>query len=346
MTVKLAINGFGRIGRLTLRALAQSGRNDIEVALINTPGDVATSAHLFEFDSTHGRFKGVVTYGNNGAGNDGAGDKGAWMDIGAGPIRMTNFRQPEDLPHKELGIDVVLECTGIFNAKNDAMRHITAGAQKVLISAPANDSDLTLVYGVNSHQLSDAHQIVSNASCTTNCLAPIAKVLSDNFGIENGYMTTIHAYTNDQNILDNRHKDLRRARSAAQSMVPTSTGAAKAVGLVLPELAGKLDGSAIRVPTANVSAVDFKFLTSRDVTKDEINQALIEASNGPMAGVLGINERPLVSIDFNTDPHSSIADITQTQVLGTRFVRILAWYDNEWGFSNRMLDTAVAMIKA
>lgn len=338
MTIKLAINGFGRIGRLTLRALALSGRNDVEVALINTPGDVATSAHLFEFDSTHGRFKGDVSHG--------ADETGAWMDIGAGPIRMTNLRAPEDLPHKALGIDVVLECTGIFNAKDDAMAHIKAGAKKVLISAPANDSDLTLVYGVNSQDLMASHQIVSNASCTTNCLAPIAKVLSDNFGIENGYMTTIHAYTNDQNILDNRHPDLRRARSAAQSMVPTSTGAAKAVGLVLPELAGKLDGSAIRVPTANVSAVDFKFLASRDVTKDEINQALLAASQGPMAGVLGINERPLVSIDFNTDPHSSIADITQTQVLGTRFVRILAWYDNEWGFSNRMLDTCVAMMKA
>ena len=334
MTIKLAINGFGRIGRLTLRALAQSGRNDIQVALINTPGDVATSAHLFEYDSTHGRFKGEVSHGED------------WMDIGSDPIRMTSLREPEKLPHKELGIDVVLECTGVFNEKDQAMRHITAGAKKVLISAPANDSDLTLVYGVNSDALSSAHQIISNASCTTNCLAPIAKVLSDNFGIENGYMTTIHAYTNDQNILDNRHKDLRRARSAAQSMVPTSTGAAKAVGLVLPELKGKLDGSAIRVPTANVSAVDFKFLASRDVTKNEVNAALIEAANGPMQGVLGINERPLVSIDFNTDPHSSIADITQTQVLGTRFVRVLAWYDNEWGFSNRMLDTTVAMMQA
>ena len=334
MTIKLAINGFGRIGRLTLRALAQSGRNDIEVALINTPGDVATSAHLFEYDSTHGRFTGEVTHGED------------WMDIGSGPIRMTSLREPEKLPHAELGIDVVLECTGVFNQKDQAMRHITAGAKKVLISAPANDSDLTMVYGVNSDALSADHQVVSNASCTTNCLAPIAKVLSDNFGIENGYMTTIHAYTNDQNILDNRHKDLRRARSAAQSMVPTSTGAAKAVGLVLPELKGKLDGSAIRVPTANVSAVDFKFVASRDVTKEEVNAALLEAAKGPMHGVLGINERPLVSIDFNTDPHSSIADITQTQVLGTRFVRILAWYDNEWGFSNRMLDTTVAMMTA
>ena len=333
MTTKLAINGFGRIGRLALRALAQSGRNDIEVALINTPGDVATSAHLVEFDSTHGRFHGTVTHGEG------------WMDIGTGPIRMTSIREPEALPHRELGIDVVLECTGVFNQKEQAMRHITAGAHKVLISAPANDSDLTLVYGVNSHELTASHQIVSNASCTTNCLAPIAKVMAENFGIENGYMTTIHAYTNDQNILDNRHKDLRRARSAAQSMVPTSTGAAKAVGLVLPELQGKLDGSAIRVPTANVSAVDFTFVASRDVTKQEVNQALIDAAQGPLAGVLGINERPLVSIDFNTDPHSSIADITQTQVLGTRFVRVLAWYDNEWGFSNRMLDTALAMMR-
>ena len=334
MTIRLAINGFGRIGRLTLRALASSSRNDIEVALINTPGDVATSAHLFEFDSTHGRFDGTVSYGED------------WMDVGSGPIAMTSHRAPEDLPHKDLGIDVVLECTGIFNKKDQAMRHITAGAKKVLISAPANDSDLTLVYGVNSDLLSASQQVVSNASCTTNCLAPIAKVMSDEFGIENGYMTTIHAYTNDQNILDNRHKDLRRARAAGQSMVPTSTGAAKAVGLVLPELKGKLDGSAIRVPTANVSAVDFTFIAKKDVTVDEVNQALSEASQGALAGVLGINERPLVSIDFNTDPHSSIADITQTQVLGTRFVRLLAWYDNEWGFSNRMLDTAVAMMRA
>ncbi|MGC6517840.1 MAG: type I glyceraldehyde-3-phosphate dehydrogenase [Candidatus Puniceispirillaceae bacterium] len=334
MTIKLAINGFGRIGRLTLRALAQSGRNDVEVALINTPGDVATSAHLFEYDSTHGRYHGEVSYGDD------------WLDIGQGPIRMTQIREPEALPHKELGIDVVLECAGIFNAKKDAMRHIQAGARKVLISAPANDSDLTVVYGVNAHHMSPDHQIVSNASCTTNCLAPVAKVLHEAFGIETGYMTTIHAYTNDQNILDNRHKDLRRARSAAQSMVPTSTGAAKAVGLVLPELAGRLDGSAIRVPTANVSAVDFKFMAQKDVTTQEVNEALIAASKGDLAGVLGINERPLVSIDFNADPHSSVADITQTQVLGSRFVRVLAWYDNEWGFSNRMIDTAVLMMRS
>ena len=333
MAIKIAINGFGRIGRLTLRALAQSGRNDIKVALINTPGDVATSAHLFEYDSTHGTYQGQVTYGDD------------WLDIGHGPIKMSQIRDPRDLPHKELGIDVVLECAGIFNAKQDAMRHIEAGARKVLISAPANDSDLTLVYGVNSDKLSPAHQIVSNASCTTNCLAPIAKVISDRFGIEHGYMTTIHAYTNDQNILDNRHKDLRRARAAGQSMVPTSTGAAQAVGLVLPELLGKLDGSAIRVPTANVSAVDFKVLVKRDVTADEVNQALIKASQGALAGVLGINDLPLVSVDFNTDPHSSIADVTQTQVLGQRFVRLLAWYDNEWGFSNRMLDTAAMMMR-
>ena len=331
MTTRLAINGFGRIGRLTLRALALSGRNDIEVALINTPGSVETSSHLFEYDSTHGRYSRGVTRGDD------------WMDIGNGQIKMTHIREPENLPHKELGIDVVLECAGIFNAKADAMRHLEAGAKKVLISAPANDSDFTLVYGVNSDKLQPSHNIVSNASCTTNCLAPIAKVMSDNFGIESGYMTTIHAYTNDQNILDNRHKDLRRARSAAQSMVPTSTGAAKAVGLVLPELKGKLDGSAIRVPTANVSAVDFKFVAEKDVTVNDVNNALIAAAKGPLAGVLGINEKPLVSIDFNTDPHSSIADITQTTVMGKRFVRVLAWYDNEWGFSNRMLDTAVAM---
>ena len=334
VTIKLAINGFGRIGRLTLRALAQSGRNDIEVALINTPGDVATSAHLFEFDSTHGRFQGDVTCGDD------------WLDIGSGAIKMTQIREPDALPHKELGIDVVLECAGIFNAKKEAMRHITAGAQKVLISAPANDSDLTVVYGVNSDALSPAHQVVSNASCTTNCLAPVAKVMLEEFGIEHGYMTTIHAYTNDQNILDNRHTDLRRARSAAQSMVPTSTGAAKAVGLVLPALAGRLDGSAMRVPTANVSAVDFKFVASRDVSVEAVNAALLAASNGALSGVLGINTKPLVSIDFNADPHSCVADMTQTQVLGDRLVRILAWYDNEWGFSNRMLDTAVQMMRS
>ena len=334
MTIRVAINGFGRIGRLTLRALAQSTRNDIEVALINTPGEAATSAHLFEFDSTHGRYQGDVSAGDD------------WMDIGAGKIKMTQIRAPEELPHKELGIDLVMECAGIFNKRAEAARHLDAGAQRVLLSAPGADADLTVVYGVNHNQLSAAHQIVSNASCTTNCLAPVAKVCQDAFGIESGYMTTIHAYTNDQNILDNRHQDLRRARSAGQSMVPTSTGAAKAVGLVLPELAGKLDGSAIRVPTANVSAVDFTFIAKREVTADEINQALIAASEGPMKGVLGINDRPLVSIDFNQDPHSSIADITQTQVLDGRFVRILTWYDNEWGFSNRMLDTSVAMMRA
>lgn len=241
---------------------------------------------------------------------------------------------------------LVMACAGIFNKRADAARHLDAGAKRVLLSAPGADADLTVVYGVNDDQLNASHHIVSNASCTTNCLAPVAKVCQDAFGIDSGYMTTIHAYTNDQNILDNRHKDLRRARSAGQSMVPTSTGAAKAVGLVLPELAGKLDGSAIRVPTANVSAVDFTFIAKRDVTADEINQALIAASQGPMKGVLGINDRPLVSIDFNQDPHSSIADITQTQVLDGRFVRILTWYDNEWGFSNRMLDTSVAMMRA
>ena len=334
MTINLAINGFGRIGRLTLRALAESGRNDLNVSLINTPGDVSSSAHLFEFDSTHGRYQKPVSYGND------------WMDIGFGKIKMTQIREPEALPHKETGVDVVMECAGIFNDKPSALRHIEAGAQKVLISAPANDSDLTTVYGVNHHQLKAHHQVVSNASCTTNCLAPVAMVMDKAFGIETGYMTTIHAYTNDQNILDNRHKDLRRARSAGQSMVPTSTGAAKAVGLVLPQLNGKLDGSAMRVPTANVSAVDFTFIAKEDVTIADVNQALIEAANGPLAGVLGINERPLVSIDFNQDPHSSIDDISQTQVLGSRFVRILTWYDNEWGFSNRMLDTAVAMMRA
>ncbi|MGC6537258.1 MAG: type I glyceraldehyde-3-phosphate dehydrogenase [Candidatus Puniceispirillaceae bacterium] len=334
MTIRVAINGFGRIGRLTLRALAQSGRNDIEVALINTPGDIATSAHLFEFDSTHGRFSGNLSYGED------------WMDMGSGKIKMTQLRQPSDLPHKELGIDLVMECAGIFNKRDAAAAHLDAGASKVLLSAPADDSDLTVVYGVNHNQLTASHNIISNASCTTNCLAPVAKVMQDSFGIDSGYMTTIHAYTNDQNILDNRHKDLRRARSAGQSMVPTSTGAAKAVGLVLPELQGKLDGAAMRVPTANVSAVDFTFIAKTDVTEKEIHQALYDAANGPMAGVLGINQRPLVSIDFNQDPHSSIVDITQTQVLNKRFVRLLAWYDNEWGFSNRMLDTSVAMMRA
>ena len=334
MTIRVAINGFGRIGRLTMRALAQSGRNDIEVALINTPGDIATSAHLFEFDSTHGRFAGNLSYGDN------------WMDMGSGKIKMTQLRNPFDLPHKELGIDLVMECAGIFNKRSAAAGHLEAGASKVLLSAPADDSDLTVVYGVNHDQLTASHNIISNASCTTNCLAPMAKVMQENFGIESGYMTTIHAYTNDQNILDNRHKDLRRARSAGQSMVPTSTGAAKAVGLVLPELHGKLDGSAMRVPTANVSAVDFTFIAKQDVTIADVNNALCEAAAGSMAGILGFNQRPLVSIDFNQDPHSSIVDITQTQVLNKRFVRLLAWYDNEWGFSNRMLDTSAAMMRA
>ena len=333
MTIRLAISGFGRIGRMTLRAFQEMQRNDMEVVLINSPGPVETSAHLFEFDSVHGRAAGGIIHGDD------------WVDIGKGRIHMSRERDPANIPHAKHGVDIVLECSGKFNNRDASAAHLNAGAKKVLVSAPCKNADQTIVYGVNHNDLTADANVVSNASCTTNCLAPIAKVLVDNVGIEAGYMTTIHAYTGDQPTLDSSHKDLRRARAAAVSMIPTSTGATKAVGEVLPQLQGRMSGSAIRVPTTNVSVVDLVATTSRDTSVDEINKLLSDASNGQMKHVLGINERPLVSIDFNHDPHSSVADLTQTSVLNKRLVRILAWYDNEWGFSCRMLDNAAAIGK-
>ncbi|MDD2869434.1 type I glyceraldehyde-3-phosphate dehydrogenase [Neomegalonema sp.] len=333
MAVRVAINGFGRIGRNVLRAIVESGRTDIEVVAINDLGPVETNAHLMRYDSVHGRFPGVVTV---------SGDS---IDVGRGPIRVTAERDPSKLPHKELGVQIALECTGIFTARDKAAAHLAAGAQRVLISAPGEDADATIVYGVNHQILTKDHLIVSNASCTTNCLSPVAKVLQETVGIVKGYMTTIHAYTGDQPTLDTMHKDLYRARAAALSMIPTSTGAAKAVGLVLPELKGKLDGSSIRVPTPNVSVVDLKFTAGRRTSAEEINAAVKAAAEGPLKGVLGYSEAPLVSIDFNHDAHSSTFAATQTKVMDGDFVRVLAWYDNEWGFSNRMSDTAVAMAK-
>jgi len=333
MTLKVAINGFGRIGRNVLRAIIESGRNDIEVVAINDLGPVETNAHLFRFDSVHGRFPGEVKV------------DGDTIDVGRGPIKVTAVRNPAELPHKALGVDIALECTGIFTAKEKASAHLTAGAKRVLVSAPAEGADLTVVYGVNHDKLTKDHLVVSNASCTTNCLAPVAKVLNDAVGIDHGFMTTIHSYTGDQPTLDTFHKDLYRARAAALSMIPTTTGAAKAVGLVLPELAGKLDGTSIRVPTPNVSVVDFKFVAKKKVTKDEINEAIKRASAQELKGVLGTTDQPNVSSDFNHDPHSSIFHLDQTKVLEGNFVRVLSWYDNEWGFSNRMSDTAVALGK-
>ena len=333
MTLRLAISGFGRIGRMTLRAFQEMQRNDMEVVLINSPGPVETSAHLYEFDSVHGRAASGVTYGDD------------WFDIGTGKIHMSRERDPANIPHAKHGVDIVLECSGKFNNRDASAAHLDAGAKKVLVSAPCKNADQTIVYGVNHNDLTADANVVSNASCTTNCLAPIAKVLADNVGIEAGYMTTIHAYTGDQPTLDSSHKDLRRARAAAMSMIPTSTGATKAVGEVLPQLQGRMSGSAIRVPTTNVSVVDLVATTSRDTSVDEINKLLSDAANGQMKHVLGINERPLVSIDFNHDPHSSVADLTQTSVLNKRLVRVLAWYDNEWGFSCRMLDNAAAIGK-
>ncbi len=333
MTIRLAISGFGRIGRMVLRALAESGRDDVTVVLINTPGPVEASAHLYEFDSIHGRARGGVTHGDD------------WMDVGTGRIAMTHERDPAKIPHGDHGIDVVLECSGHFNERDKAAAHLAGGARRVLVSAPCKNADATIVYGVNHHEISANHLVISNASCTTNCLAPVAKAMADSVGIEAGYMTTIHAYTGDQPTLDTSHKDLRRARAAAMSMIPTSTGAARSVGDVLPELQGKMNGSAIRVPTANVSVVDFGFTSERETSTDEVNTILKLASEGAMKGVLGTNERPLVSIDFNHDPHSSIADLTQTHVMNKRLVRVLAWYDNEWGFSCRMLDNAAEIGK-
>lgn len=332
MTIKVAINGFGRIGRNVLRALIEQGRNDIEVVAINDLGPVETNAHLLRFDSVHGRFPGTVTTTETS------------IDAGRGPIAVTAIRNPADLPWGH--VDIVFECTGIFTARDKAAIHLENGASRVLISAPGANADQTIVYGVNHGVLSASDVIVSNASCTTNCLAPVVKVLNDSIGISRGFMTTIHSYTGDQPTLDTMHSDLYRARAAALSMIPTSTGAAKAVGLVLPELAGKLDGVAIRVPTPNVSVVDLTFEAARDTSVEEINAAMhAAAATGPLKGVLGVTDDKLVSMDFNHDPHSSIFATDQTKVMEGTMCRILTWYDNEWGFSNRMLDTAAAMGK-
>jgi glyceraldehyde 3-phosphate dehydrogenase len=331
MSVRVAINGFGRIGRNVLRAIVESSRRDITVVALNDLAAVDTNAHLLRFDSIHGRFPGAVTV------------EGDTIDCGTGPIKVTAIKDPVALPWGDLGIDVALECSGIFTAKEKASAHLKAGAKRVLVSAPAEGADLTVVYGVNHDKLTSRHLVVSNASCTTNCLAPVAKVLNDAIGIEKGFMTTVHAYTNDQPTLDGVHKDLYRGRAAALSMVPTSTGAAKAVGLVLPELAGKLDGVAIRVPTPNVSVVDFKFVAKRATTKEEVNAAVTRAAEQQLRGILGYTVDKNVSIDFNHDPRSSIFHIDQTKVLDGTLVRVMSWYDNEWGFSNRMIDTAVAM---
>jgi glyceraldehyde 3-phosphate dehydrogenase len=333
MAVRVAINGFGRIGRLVLRAAMESGRDDIEFVGINDLGPVATSAHLLKYDSVHGTFPGDVTVGDD------------WVDLGRGKIKVSAERDPTKLPWKELGVDIAFEATGIFATRDQAAMHLEAGANRVLVSAPATGADLTVVYGVNHDQLDASHTVVSNASCTTNCLAPVAHVLNQAIGIDRGFMTTIHAFTGDQSTVDSLHGDLRRARAASVSMIPTSTGAAKAVGLVLPELAGKLDGTSIRVPTPNVSLIDFKFDAGRETSVEEVNAAIQKAAAGPLKGVLETNEAPLVSTDFNHNPASSTFDLTQTQVIEGTFVRVMSWYDNEWGFSNRMSDTAVAMGK-
>ncbi len=331
MTIRIAINGFGRIGRLVLRAVHEAGRKDIQVVAVNDLGDVETNAHLLRYDSVHGPFPGRVR------------TTGGSLNLGAGAIKVLAERDPARLPWAKLEVDVALECTGFFASRDAAAKHLEAGAKRVLISAPATGADLTVVYGVNHQKLRKSHKVVSNASCTTNCLAPVASVLNKAIGIRQGYMTTIHAYTGDQRILDTLHSDLRRARAAAMSVIPTSTGAARAVGLVLPELAGKLDGTAIRVPTANVSLIDFTFTAARKTSVEEINAAILKAAKGPLKGILTTNEAPLVSTDFNHDPASSIFDLTQTQVIEGRFARVLSWYDNEWGFSNRMLDTAATL---
>ena len=333
MTVRVSINGFGRIGRNVLRAIYESGRTDIKVVAINDLGDVGMNAYLLKRDSVHGPFPGEVSV------------DGDFIVVNGDRIRVTAIRNPEELPWAEEKIDVAMECTGIFTKREKAAMHLTAGAKKVLISAPGENADKTIVYGVNHDALTADDKIVSNASCTTNCLSPVAKVLNDLVGIERGYMTTVHAYTGDQPVLDTLHSDPRRARAAALSMIPTSTGAAKAVGLVLPELAGKLDGSAVRVPTPNVSMVDLKFDAGRETSADEINAAIKAAAEGELKGVLGYEDMPAVSIDFNHNPNSSTFDSSQTKVIDGKFVRILTWYDNEWGFSNRMSDTAVAMAK-
>lgn len=332
MAVRVAINGFGRIGRLAMRAALESARDDVEFVAINDLGTPEVNAHLLQYDSVHGRFPGEVKA-----------RKGGISVNGGAPIQSFAVRNPEDLPWGELDIDVVMECTGIFASKDAASAHLKAGAKKVLISAPASGVDLTVVYGVNHRKITKKHEVISNASCTTNCLAPVAATMNEAFGIKSGYMTTIHAYTGDQVLQDTLHSDMRRARAAALSMIPTSTGAARAVSLVLPELEGKLDGTAIRVPTANVSVIDFKFIPTKKASVDDINAAAKKAARGKLKGVLGINEAPLVSVDFNHTDLSSVFDVTQTQVVNGGLCRVLSWYDNEWGFSNRMSDTAVAL---
>jgi len=329
MAVKVAINGFGRIGRNILRAIVQSGRTDIDVVSINDLAPVETNAHLLRFDSVHGRFPGEVKSGED------------WIDVGRGKIKVTAIKNPAELPHKDLGVDIAMECTGIFTARDKAAVHLEAGAKRVIVSAPSDGADYTIVLGVNHEGLSRDHKVISNGSCTTNCLAPVAKVLNDAVGIQHGLMTTIHSYTNDQPTLDVFHKDIYRARAAGLNMIPTSTGAAKALGLVIPELKGKLDGISMRVPTPNVSVVDLKFVAKRATTKDEINAAIKAAADGPMKHILAYTTAPNVSSDFNGDPHSSIFHMDQTKVVDGTFVSILSWYDNEWGFSNRMADVAV-----
>ena len=329
--VRVAINGFGRIGRNIVRAIYESGRKDIDVVAVNDLGPVETNAHLLRYDSVHGRFPHAVT------------TKGDSISIGSDTFKVTAIKDPAQLPWKDLGVDIALECTGIFATREKAAAHLTAGAKRVIVSAPADGADYTVVYGVNHQGLTKDHIVISNASCTTNCLAPVAKVLHDTVGIDHGFMTTIHAYTGDQPTLDTMHKDLYRGRAAAMSMIPTSTGAAKAIGLVIPELKGKLDGTSIRVPVPNVSVVDFKFVAKRNTTVEEINGAIKAAAEGKLKGILGYTTEPNVSIDFNHNPNSSTFHMDQTKVMEGNFVRILTWYDNEWGFSNRMGDTAVHM---
>ena len=327
--VRVGINGFGRIGRLILRAILENYKNKIQVVAINDLGSIETNAHLIKYDSTHGIVKDDIQIFKDG------------FKIANQEIKVFSERYPENIPWKKVNADVVLECTGIFLDKKSSEKHLVAGAKKVIISAPGKEVDFTVVQGVNSKDLKKDHNIISNGSCTTNCLAPVAMVLDQQFGINFGYMTTIHSYTGDQKLLDTLHKDLRRARSTEGAMIPTSTGAAKAMSLVLPSLAGKLDGTAIRVPTPNVSLIDLTLVTEKEVTPENINNAMIAASKNELKGILSINEKPLVSKDFNHNPHSSIFDVTQTQVIKGKFSRVLSWYDNEWGFSNRMCDTSI-----
>ena len=333
MTVNVAINGFGRIGRLVLRGIIESGRKDINVVAINDLGSVEANAHMLQYDSVHGRLPVKVKATKTG------------INVGGKSIKVIAERDPANLPWEKMGVDIALECTGLFTTQETAGKHLAAGAKRVLVSAPASGADLTVVYGVNHNKLRKSHKIVSNASCTTNCLAPVAQVLDKTCGIARGYMTTVHAFTGDQQTVDTLHSDPRRSRAASLSMIPTSTGAAKAVGLVLPQLVGKLDGTAVRVPTPNVSMIDLVFEAKKKTTVEQINAAITKAANDKLKGILGVCDAPLVSIDFNHDPHSSTFDLTQTQIVDGKLVRVLSWYDNEWGFANRMSDTAVAMGK-